>query len=275
MSLSLTNKFVDKFNHYFDADFKHYIELLQVLVSRNLKVRYRGSVLGVYWSLLNPLTMTGLYTAIFGATFAQYYGDSITNYVLAALTGLIVINFFSGSTSQALSSVVGNGALLNKIRLPVSVFPMSMIVANIFQFMMGAFPLLAIVALIKSHSIINVMAIFLPFTALILFCVGVSFFVSALYVFFRDLPYFYELVVFVLWISSPVFYPAEIVAPAIKPLLDINPLSRIIESLRQITLSGDSPDLALVASALLSGTIFTVLGSLYFRSMRSQFMDLL
>lgn len=94
MSLSLTNKFVDKFNHYFDADFKHYVELLHVLVSRNLKTRYRGSVLGIYWSLLNPLTMTGLYTAIFGATFAEYYDNSITNYVLAALTGLIVINFF-------------------------------------------------------------------------------------------------------------------------------------------------------------------------------------
>lgn len=275
MSLSSTKKLTNRFNQYFDPDTQHYIELLHVLVSRNLKVRYRGSVLGVYWSLLNPLTMTGLYTAIFGATFAQYYGDSITNYVLAALTGLIVINFFSGSTSQALSSVVGNGALLNKIRLPVSVFPMSMILANVFQFMMGAFPLLAIVALLKSHSFLNVVAIFLPFTALVLFCVGVSFFVSALYVFFRDLPYFYELVVFVLWISSPVFYPAEIVSPAIKPFLNINPLSRIIESLRQITLSGDLPDLALVASAFLSGMIFAGLGWLYFRHMRPQFMDLL
>ena len=140
MSLSLSNK-------YITPKARHYLELLHVLVSRTLKVRYRGSFLGIYWSLLNPLIMTGLYTAIFGATFAKYYGGSILNYVLAALTGLIVINFFSASTSQALSSVVGNGALLNKIRLPVSVFPISMITANIFQFVMGTFPLLAIVAL--------------------------------------------------------------------------------------------------------------------------------
>ena len=118
MSLSLSNKYISK-------DLQHYLELLQVLVGRNLKVRYRGSFLGIYWSLLNPLIMTGLYTAIFGATFAKYYNDSIVNYVLAALTGLIVINFFSASTMQALTSVVGNGALLNKIRLPVSVFPVS------------------------------------------------------------------------------------------------------------------------------------------------------
>lgn len=275
MSLSLNNKYIGKLSKYISVDTKHYIELLQVLVSRNLKVRYRGSLLGVYWSLLNPLIMTGLYTAIFGATFAKYYDDSVINYVLAALTGLIVINFFSVSTTQALSSVVGNGALLNKIRLPVSVFPLSMIMGNIFQFLIGAFPLLAIVALVKSHSLLNVVAILLPFIALVLFCVGVGFFVSALYVFFRDLPYFYELVVFMLGISTPIFYPAAIVPKAVKPFLSINPLSSIIESLRQITLSGNLPDMMLIVSALLSGMLCAGFGWLYFHRSRSQFMDLL
>lgn len=258
-----------------NADVQHYLELLQVLVERNLKVRYRGSFLGIYWSLLNPLIMTGLYTAIFGATFAKYYDDSVMSYVLAALTGLIVINFFSASTMQALTSVVSNGALLNKIRLPVSVFPVSMITANVFQFLMGAYPLLAVVALVKSQNILNVIAILLPFVALVLFCVGVGFLVSALYVFFRDLPYFYELITFMLWISSPVFYPAAIVPPSVKPFLSINPLSPIIESLRQITLSGNLPDVMMIVSALLSSTIFALLGWAYFHHSRSQFMDLL
>jgi ABC-type polysaccharide/polyol phosphate export permease len=176
---------------------------------------------------------------------------------------------------QALTSVVSNGALLNKIRLPVSVFPVSMITANVFQFLMGAYPLLAIVALLKSHNLLNVFAILLPFIALVLFCIGVGFFVSALYVFFRDLPYFYELITFMLWISSPVFYPAAIVPPNIQPFLSINPLSPIIESLRQITLSGHAPDFILIVNAILSGTLFAVFGWLYFHRSRSQFMDLL
>lgn len=254
---------------------QHYLELLQVLVHRNLKIRYRGSILGIYWSLLNPLTMTALYAAVFGATFAEYYDNSVANYVLAALTGLIVVNFFSGATSQALASVVSNGHLLNKIRLPISVFPISMITANVFQFLLGTFPVLAAVALFKTHSFVNVLAILLPFTALVFLCIGVGFFVSALYVFFRDLPYFYELVVFVLWISSPVFYPADIVSSNVKPFLSINPLSQIIESFRQITLSGATPDFTLVGNALLSGMLFSILGWIFFRSMRSQFMDLL
>jgi ABC-type polysaccharide/polyol phosphate export permease len=254
---------------------KRYWELLNILVIRNIKVRYRGSLLGIYWSLLSPLIMTGLYTAIFGATFAAYYGNSIINYILAAFTGLIVINFFSSSTSQALASIVSNGSLLNKISLPVSIFPVSMIAANVFQFVMGALPLLAIITFLNSHSIVNVIALLFPFIALILLCLGVSFIVSALYVFFRDLSYFYELVVFVLWMSSPVFYPAAIVSPNIKPLLKLNPISPIIESLRQISLSGALPDINLIISSLLSGIIILSIGWICFQLWRHQFMDLL
>jgi ABC-type polysaccharide/polyol phosphate export permease len=254
---------------------QRYWELLRVLVRRNLKVRYRGSFLGVYWSLLNPLIMTGLYTAIFGAAFKEYYQNSIANYILAAFTGLVVINFFSASTSQALSSVVVNGSLLNKVRLPSSIFPLSMIAANVFQLSVGALPLLMMVALYRSHSLLNVVALVLPVLALVLVCAGVGFLVSTLYVFFRDLPYFYELVVFVLWISSPIFYPADIVPPQVRPILALNPLSPVIESMRQIALFGQPPDLILIARALLSGVVILALGWACFRGWRSQFMDLL
>jgi ABC-type polysaccharide/polyol phosphate export permease len=254
---------------------QRYRELIQVLVNRNLSVRYRGSVLGIYWSLLSPLIMTGVYTAIFGAAFASYYDDSLVNYVLAAFTGLVVINFFSASTSQALMSVVGNGALLNKMQLPMSIFPVSIITANVFQFGAGPLALLMVMAGITSRSPVNVVAVILPFIALVLICMGVGFLVSGLFVFFRDLPYFYELVTFALWISSPVFYPSEIVPENVKPFLALNPLTRIIDSLRQIVLSGDFPDLGLVAAAWLSGIILLTVGWLCFRWWKPQFMDLL
>ncbi|MBE9049669.1 ABC transporter permease [Nostocales cyanobacterium LEGE 11386] len=254
---------------------QHYWELLQVLVSRNLKVRYRGSFLGVYWSLINPLLMTGVYTAIFGTAFAAYYDNSIVNYVLAVFTGLVVINFFSASTTQALWSVVNNGGLLNKICLPVSIFPISLIAANIFQFVIGVLPLLAIMTLINSRSFINVLALLLPLLSLILVCSGISLLVSALFVFFRDLPYFYELIVFMLWLSSPIFYPAAIVPESVKSFLLLNPLLPVIESIRQISLSGTPPDINLITHALLSGVIFLGLGLSCFRWWRNSFMDLL
>ena len=236
-----------------------YRELLVVLIRRNLKRRYRGSFLGIYWSLLNPMAMTGLYTAIFGAAF----------------TGLVVINFFFSSTAQALSSVVENGGMVNKIRLPLFIFPLSTIGANIFQLLMGAFPLLVIVTIITAKSPLNVLALFIPITGLVLVCTGVGMLMSALYVFFRDLSYFYELLTFLLWISSPIFYPPDIVPEAVRRFLILNPILPIIESIRQISLSATAPDLGLMIHSLLSGVIVLTTGAIAFSSWRNQFMDLL
>lgn len=252
-----------------------YRELLTVLIRRNLKRRYRGSFLGIYWSLLNPLVMTGLYTAIFGTTFAQYYDNSALNYILAAFTGLVVINFFSSSTAQALSSVVENGGMVNKIRLPLFIFPLSTIGANVFQLVMGVLPLLVVVTLIISKSLVNVLALALPIAGLVLVCTGVGMLMSALYVFFRDLSYFYELLTFFLWISSPIFYPKDIVPDNVAQFLILNPIYPIIESIRQISLSGNLPDLGLIAHSLISGLIVLTIGAVTFSTWRSQFMDLL
>jgi lipopolysaccharide transport system permease protein len=256
-----------------------YWELLFVLAEREIKVRYRGSFLGVYWSLFNPLIMTGLYTAIFGAVFKKYYHDSLWEYTLAAFTGLAVIHFYNGSTAQALPSIVANGTLLNKIKLPVSVFPVSTIIANTFQLLVGMLPLLSIVTLILSphpwSSSINVLFIPAPLIALILMSTGIGFLVSSLYVFFRDLPFFYELIQFGIMLSSPVFYPAAIVDPQIRPFLELNPLYPVIESLRQIVLSGDLPDPMLILRSWLSGIIILGIGLICFKWLRPKFMDLL
>jgi ABC-type polysaccharide/polyol phosphate export permease len=258
---------------------QRYWELLYVLAEREIKVRYRGSFLGVYWSLFNPLIMTSLYTAIFGTAFSKYYNNSILQYILAAFTGLVVIHFFQGSTSQALGSVVGNGSLLNKVKLPVTVFPLATIFANTFQLLVGMLPLLCVLTIvISTHrwlSLINVLAIPLTLISLVLVSTGVGLLLSALYVFFRDLPFFYELIQFVIMLSSPIFYPAAIVDPKIRPILELNPLAPIIESLRQLVISGDLPDWTLIARSWLSGLIILGIGLLTFKWLRPKFMDLL
>jgi ABC-type polysaccharide/polyol phosphate export permease len=259
----------------FSTNYLWHFELINVLVKRYLKRRYRGSFLGIYWSLLNPLMMTFVYTLVFGTNFKQYYDNSILNYVLAAFTGLTIINFFSSSTLQALISIVENGSLLNKIRLPLFIFPFSIIGANVFQLVMGAFPLLAIVTAISSKNLINVIALIFPLFALVLICLGIGLATSTLYVFFRDLPYFYEILTFVMWITSPIFYPRDIVPENISRFLKLNPLSPIIESLRQISLSGDMPEVGLIFHAFLSGLIMLTCGFIIFRLYQHKLMDLL
>jgi ABC-type polysaccharide/polyol phosphate export permease len=219
--------------------------------------------------------MTGIYSLIFGTTFSAYYGHSVLRYVVATFTGIAVLNIFANSTSQALPSVVDNGGLLNKIRLPVSVFPLSILASNAYQFAVGTLPVLLIIAAFGSKSPINVLAVVFPAISLLLVTAGFCFIVSALYVFFRDLPYMYELVLFVIWITSPLFYPIEIVPERVRPILAFNPLVPIISSLRQIALTQDVPDLRLIGLSLLTGIVTLAIGLAVFHSLRKEFMDLL
>jgi ABC-type polysaccharide/polyol phosphate export permease len=252
-----------------------YVDLIRTLATRMLKARYRGSILGIYWSLSNPLLMTLVYTAVFGTAFSSYYDNSLINYILACFVGLTVLNLFSSSTSQALLSVVHNGSLLNKIALPFGVFPVSAVVANTFQFVAGTLPVLSLITVLRSHSPLNVVALLVPLAALVAVCIGFSLIVSSLFVFFRDLPYLYELVIFVIWITSPVFYPAQLVPAALRPFVALNPVTMIMESFRQIALSSHRPSLHLMAAALATGLAFLAIGMAVFAYLKSEFMDLL
>ncbi|NEO83088.1 MAG: ABC transporter permease [Spirulina sp. SIO3F2] len=255
--------------------YNRYCELVRIIAFQNLATRYRGSLLGTYWSLFNPLIMTGIYTALFGAEFASYYNDSLLSYAMAAFLGLIVIHFFSASTTQALTSIVSNGTLLNKIKLPLSIFPVGIVTANTVQFTTGVLPLVLFLTLLKSGSWVNMCMVILPFIALIIICLGIALIVSGLYVFFRDLQYFYELITFSLWISSPVFYPPDIVPEAIQPFLKFNPLFIIIDSIRQIVFSSHVPYWSVVFSSFSTALLILAIGLACFHCWKTQYMDLL
>lgn len=257
------------------AAFRRYLDLVAVNAVRSLKVRYRGSILGVYWSLSSPLLMTLVYTAIFGTAFSSYYNGSIVQYVLACFTGLAALNFFSAGTSMALPTIVSNGGLLNKIALPPSIFPLATIAANTFQFCLGVLPLLLIVTAVVTHSALHVVALLVPLIGLLMFSVGFALGAAALFVYFRDLPYIFELVVFLLWITSPIFYPAELVPAAARAYFSLNPLALIIVSIRQIALTTAGPSLHDMGAALLAGALSLAVGVLIYRSLRRGFMDLL
>jgi lipopolysaccharide transport system permease protein len=254
---------------------KRYFELTQIIASRTLQTKYRGSILGIFWSLSNPMLMTCVYALIFGTAFASYYQGSVIRYIVATFVGLGILSVFSGTTSQALMSIVVNGGLLNKVRLPVSVFPVSNVAANFFQFFVGTFPLVCLVTLYESRNPVNVVALLVPTLALILIVLGFSLLTSALYVYFRDLPFVYEMVVFVIWMTSPIFYPAALVPLRVQQYLVFNPIFYVVSSFRQIALSKDWPDVHLMLAALASGVVSIAIGTIVFSYLKRDFMDLL
>lgn len=248
-------------------------DVVRVLVERNLRVRYRGSALGILWSALNPLLMAVVYAAIFGRTFAAYYGGSLVAYGAAVYIGLSLVGFFIGATTQSVPSIVQNGGLLNKIQIPSEAFPLSVLLAYGFQQLVATVPILAVVSIAVNHDPVHLVLLVIPLTALALFTTGVALVVSGAHVFFRDVSYLYELATFVLWVTSPVFYPAAIVPERLAHFLILNPLYPILESARELVLATSLPSPALLGLATLEALVTLGLGIAAFRAMRSHFMD--
>jgi ABC-2 type transport system permease protein/lipopolysaccharide transport system permease protein len=254
---------------------KRWWDLLRVLTERMLKARYRGSILGIYWSLLNPVLMTTVYTAVFGYAYRSYYGGSILRYALTVFVGLAIIQFFGGSTTQALPSVVVNSGLLNKIRLPMEIFPTSTVAAHAVQLSVGVLPILIVMTLFETHDVLRVLLLPFPLIGLILLSAGVSYLMSTIYVYFRDIPHIYELITFLAWVTLPVFYPIAIVPERVRHILYFNPLFPTVESLKDLALGSGWPDFILIAASLATGLAALALGLLVFQWRRREFMDLI
>jgi ABC-type polysaccharide/polyol phosphate export permease len=251
------------------------IELIRISAFRALKVRYRGTALGILWSFANPVLMTAVYTAIFGTAFSKYYDGSVTRYVLAAFVGLAVVTFFLNATGEAIQSVVANGALLNKIALPPVIFPLASVAANVFQQAVTSFPIVFLISIVVTHDPVRALLVPVVLASVVLLVTGVALTLSTLFVFFRDLPHLWEIVGFVLWFSSPLFYPIEVVPPQIRPWYNINPVGQAITALREVTLKQGPIHYRSIAVALLTGIVWLAIGALIFRSKRRDFMDLL
>ena len=244
-----------------------------MLFAQNVKLRYRGSALGIAWSALSPLGMAAVYAAIFGQTFARYYDGSVVRYGAAVYTGLTLIGFFIAATTECSTVLVQNGGLLNKVRIPFEAFPLATVSAQGFQVLVGSVPLLVGLSLIVNRDPLRLPLLVVPLLALAMFAVGVGIFVSGVGVFFRDTPHLYELATFLLWVTSPVFYPAAIVPHRLGQFLIFNPLYAILQTARGVVLEPTLPPAWLFALALGEGALALVIGVAAFRLMRGRFMD--
>jgi ABC-type polysaccharide/polyol phosphate export permease len=254
--------------------FRRELELIRITALRTLKVRYRGTALGVLWSFANPILMTFLYTAIFGTAFAAYYG-SRTLYLLSAFVGVVVLTYFLQVTGEALTAVVANGSLLNKIAVPREVFPIASVAANTFQQCCTTFPVLIALTLIVTHSPLRVALVIVLLAAIVLLALGFGLALSALFVFFRDLPHLWNIVGFVLWLTSPVFYPSQMVPESVRVWLGVNPIGQAMGTIRDVVVLPGALHWAAIGQTIVVSLVALGLGAALFRATRAEFMDLL
>jgi lipopolysaccharide transport system permease protein len=249
------------------------VDVVRVLFAQNVKLRYRGSALGIVWSALSPLAMAAVYASVFGRTFARYYEDSVVLYGAAVYIGLALVGFFNGATTASTTVIAQNGGLLNKIRIPFEAFPLATIAAQAFQLLAGCVSVMIVLSVVTTHGVVHALLLVVPVAALVMLTTGVGMFVSAVGVFFRDTPHIYELATFLLWVTSPVFYPAAIVPAPLQHVLVLNPLYPVLTSARDLVLTPFLPPLWMLALALLEGALALVLGVAAFAAMRRHFMD--
>jgi ABC-type polysaccharide/polyol phosphate export permease len=255
--------------------FRRNAELIRISAFRSLKVRYRGTALGILWSFFNPVLMTVVYTAIFGTAFSKYYDGSVPRYVLSSFVGLAVVTFFVNATNEALTSVVASGPLLNKIALPPITFPLASVAANVFQQGVTTFPIVFVISLAITHDPLRAVLVPVVLAGVTMLVTGFSLVLSALYVFFRDLPHLWAISGFILWLSSPLFYPLELVPANVRPWYNLNPVGQSIVALREVSIIRGPIHYHAIVVALLAGAASLLAGLWVFRVTRRDFMDLI
>ncbi len=250
-----------------------YRELVRNLVARDLKVRYRNSVLGFMWCLLNPLLMMGVFTFVFTVLMK---GGNIPRFPVFILIGILAWNFHATAVSGAVQSVVGNSTLVMKVYFPREVLPLSTVLSNAVNFVLALIALFAMIFAFGIHLSGSILLLPVILLVQIIFCSGIALFISALTVFFRDVGVITETLLLAWFFLTPVFYRMEDLFPEQQRLMYIvNPMASIISAYRDVLYLGGMPGLDFLLRTFVTSLVILVAGYVFFRRSAKHFGEAL
>ncbi len=263
------------------AELWSYRELVNNLVARDLKVRYKNSVLGVAWSWINPLLMMMVFTVVFGVL--RFGSQSIQHYPVYFLTGILPWNFFSASVVGATASIVGGGYLIKKVYFPREVLPLATVLANMINFLI-ALPVLFGVALISGvHLTAWLLLVPVVVFVQVIFSIGIGLILATLNVYYRDTQIIMEVVMLAWFFMTPVFWdvrdlPATasvlgLHLPVQRLALVLNPMASIINSYRDAMYWGWVPALDFLARTAVTAVLVLIVGYVIFHRFSASFAE--
>lgn len=260
---------------------RHYPLILQ-LIKREVVGRYRGSLLGMLWSLINPILMLAIYTFVFSVVFkirmdqqdGSIYDDKFA-FALVLFVGLIIFNLFSECLSRAPGLILANVNYVKKIIFPLEILPLVNLGSALFHASISFSVLLGFLLLID-HPI-HWTSIYLPIIVLplLFLIIGLSWFLASIGVFVRDIGQFIGLILTMLMFMSPIFYPASALPASVRDYLFLNPLTFIIEQTRTVILYGQSPNWIGLAAYYVIALLIAWAGMVWFEKTRKGFADVL
>lgn len=248
-----------------------YRELLGFLVWRDLKVRYRQTLVGAAWAVLHPLLTLAVLTVIFGVV-AQMPSEGYP-YTLFVYCGLVPWIYFSGALSLASTSLVGDASLLTKVYFPRLVIPVAAVIRPLAELGLSLAAVIGLAAwmgVVPTWRLLTlpVFVLFATVTAL-----AVTVWLSALHVHYRDVGYMVPLLVQLWMFVSPVAYPVSLVPERWRPLYSLNPIAGVIEGFRWAVLGKTSPALDVVAASAVGVAVLLAGGLVVFRRLERSFAD--
>ncbi len=256
----------------------HNRSLVRALVQRDVMGRYRGSFMGILWSLFNPVFMLSVYTFMFSVVFKARWsggGESRTEFALVLFAGLIVFNIFGESINRAPSCILNNTNYVKKVLFPLEILPCVALGSALFHALVSIGVWVLAYALL--FGVPHATALFLPLILLpmLLFTLGLSWALAALGVYLRDVSQVVGLITTALMFLSPIFYPVSALPEDYRTLMLLNPLTPSIEQVRAVLFWGNLPDFGLLGLSLVGAALTAWLGFAWFQKTRKGFADVL
>ncbi len=247
----------------------NYRELLKTNIKKEIRGKYKGSWLGVLWTFLNPLLMLAVYAFV----FPYILRVNVDNYTIFMIVALIPWNFFTTAIQSGTGSVVANGNILKKVYFPREIIPISITTSQLVNFLITC--IIMAVFIIFSGVGFSVHVLLFPLLVLIqyILILGLTFILSALTVFVRDIDHFVSVILMLGFYATPIVYQGEMLPKKFQIFLKLNPMAQLVEAYRSILYYHRLPDMTMLVVWGLGSVALLVVGYLIFKKLEKSFVE--
>jgi lipopolysaccharide transport system permease protein len=250
-----------------------YGDLFRTLTEHRIRVRYKQSILGLGWAILQPLSMMLIFTLVFGR-IARMQTDGVP-YALFAFSGLLLWSFISTSVNNSTQALVGHAQLITKVYFPREVLPLSYVAAALFDLLVGSIVLLGILAWYGQPISLHLLFALPVIATAAMLTTAIAFALSTLQVRFRDIGIAVPLLLYLWMFSTPIAYPLSAVPARYRAIFELNPLTGIIEGFRDVVLRHHAPSPTLLAVPLLTAAVLLPIAYALFKRAEATMADVI
>ena len=247
---------------------KKYSFLIRQLVSRDFKLKYKRSILGIFWSFLNPLLMMLVQYFVFSTIFKS----DIPNFAAYLIIGTVMFNFFSEACGMTLTSILGNASLITKVYMPKYIYPLTRTLSSLVNLTISLIPMIIVCVVTGVHLEKSAILALYFFVCLFIFSLGLGMLLCTSMVFFRDTQFLWNVLSMMWMYATPIFYPETILPDNFKIVLQINPLYYFLKNARMCILNGLSPEPIIYFQCMGIALAMLLVGAMVFYKNQNKFV---